>query len=750
MILKRNEWLLIGALILLAALPTLAQSNIAWLGINQDSDETSLEELSLENIEMIRIAADGPAESAVINAPQPFNAVVAQWTPIDDPFFWLEIRTGQEGAWGEWQPLEASLDMTEEGDDFVTSSMIFVYGDALTHDEVQLRSGTIAVVENVRLTFIDSTQGPTTDELVASMDAIRASESSRSAFDTEAILANPKPNIISRDVWCTSDLCRPNEGDSGNGCVNADPLNYIDVTHLVVHHTVTSNDALEWAAVVRAIWSFHAFSRCWGDIGYNYLIDPHGNIYEGHRGGDNIAGTHASYINGDSMGVSLLGTFTDPGPPYYGVKPPAPMVDSLVDILAWKADQKKIDPWDSAEAKSLGSGRPNLMGHRDAHGTTRCPGDQAHGMLPEVRQRVAERLDFVATRLYVDELSSDFDRNNANWHTGTYSCGFNGNAWFTLSTSDSNVSANVGEWTLKVPADGIYVVEAMVPFCNTGNSETSSADYRIEHVNGTSNVVIDQNANVGLWAKIGNYEFAAGENYILRLTDVTDDNGRGVWFDAIRLTPATDEELPDPQFSLNAPEDNAWLNDQTVDFEWSIDDFFGPQQIVLRLSTTVDMQSEISSQTLSSGLTASTVVLDHDYPEIYWQVEALGTNNGVSEVKRLGIDTAAPSTTVQMVLKQENGPFYISLAGSDGEGIGISHYAVEYRVAGSGNSWVGLQDNINSNVVRFVPSDGAVYEFRVAGTDYVGNVELFEDVATGSTADAIIIRPAAFLPLIAK
>ncbi|MFN7929681.1 MAG: hypothetical protein U0Y68_17395 [Blastocatellia bacterium] len=50
--------------------------------------------------------------------------------------------------------------------------------------------------------------------------------------------------------------------------------------HLLVHHTANANTATDWAAVVRAIWSFHIFTNGWSDIGYNYLIDPN-VIYEG-------------------------------------------------------------------------------------------------------------------------------------------------------------------------------------------------------------------------------------------------------------------------------------------------------------------------------------------------------------------------------------------------------------------------------------------------------------------------------------
>ena len=746
----RSDWLLILVLIILGALPTLVQSNIAFLGTNQETGEPApIEELSVNNLETLKIAADRPAESNIIDAPNPFNAVVVEWTPLDDLFFFLEIRTGSDGDWSDWSPLDVSHDLTGENDELVTSDMVFVGGGESTHSQVQLRSSLPSVIPNVRLTFIDSTEGPTTDELVSTMADVRATQLRMAGgLDIESQLANPKPNVISRDVWCSSSLCRPDEGNSGNGCVDSDKLYYGDVTHLVVHHTVTSNDATNWAPVVRAIWQYHAFSRCWGDIGYNYLIDPNGVIYEGHRGGDNVMGTHAGHINADSMGVSLLGTFTEAGPPYYGIKPPPAMANSLVNLLAWKADLEDIDPWDSAHADSLGSGRPSLMGHRDAHGTTSCPGQQAHDMLPEIRQRVAERLAYVPDRIYVDELSSGFSRSDANWYTGKYSCGFNGNAWFTFSTTSQNEAVNNGTWTFQVPVDGFYVVDAMIPFCNTENSETTGANYQVRHADGNTNVRINQDAHLGLWAKLGSYEFKAGETYSVYLTDLAADNGRGVWFDAIRLTPATGDDLPQPEFTLISPEPDTWFNDTTIDFEWTFDDFYGPQQWALKFSTTEDMQSEVFDVTLTQGVTKTTVTLDQPYPELFWRVEVLGLlGSDPSEVRRVRIDVAPPETEIESVLQQPDGSYVIAVNGID-EGAGLESFTLEYRPLDSRSVWTVLVQDQKSDLVVFDPGDGGAYEFRVTGTDALGNVEAVEDLADGSTADAIILLPRIYAPRI--
>ncbi len=749
----RSDWLLIALLIILGAIPSLVGSNAAFLGTNQDTGEPiPLEEFKADDLPIMQIAADRPAESNIITADNPFNAFVVEWTQPNDPFFFLEARTGSaEGEWADWVILQPNADLTLPHIGFMTSDMFFVGDGSSTHTQVQLRSSLPSVIKNVRITFIDSTEGPTTQEWKAAQADLTASLKANSLVAEDA-LANPKPEVISRDVWCTSELCRPDEGNSGNACVDSDRLRYANVSHLVVHHTVTSNAATNWAPVVRAIWQYHAFSRCWGDIGYNYLVDPQGNIYEGHRGGDNVIGTHAGNINSDSMGVALLGTFTEPGPPYNGIKPPPAMADSLVDLLTWKADQENIDPWDSSYADSLRSGRPNLMGHRDAHGTTSCPGEQAHGMLPEIRQRVAARLDFVPDRIYVDELSSGFERSDANWYTGKYSCGFNGNAWFTFSTTNPAEAVNNGTWSFQVPTDGFYVVESMVPFCNTGEQETSSAPYQVRHARGTTDVVINQNDHLGLWAKLGSYEFKAGETYTVYLSDLTSDSGNGIWFDAIRLTPATGDDIPQPEFTLVSPADGDWVNEQTVDFEWDFDVFFGPQQWSLKLSTTEDMQSVVEDVTLTSGVTETSVTLDQPYEELFWQVEVLGLTSAEADpedVWQFGIDTSPPKTDITSIIQRPDGSYRLLLSGED-SGSGLTSYTVEYRVFESRAVWSLLAEDTSDSVIGFTPSDNSVYEFRVTGVDAAGNVEVVEDVAKGSTQDVVVLEPVIFFPYIVK
>lgn len=183
----------------------------------------------------------------------------------------------------------------------------------------------------------------------------------------------PRPPVVTRTEWGCPDGQVTTHGS----------LAYTTVTHLIVHHTATGNAAEngDWAAVVRNIWDFHVFTNKWSDLGYNYLIDPNGLIYEGRSGGDNVRGAHFSGANGGTMGVSILGTFTD-------VAPTEKALTSLKKILAWKSDQRGLDPTGVSLHAASGLQLKTISGHRDGPSPTECPGDALYPLLPSIRTGV--------------------------------------------------------------------------------------------------------------------------------------------------------------------------------------------------------------------------------------------------------------------------------------------------------------------------------------------------------------------------
>jgi hypothetical protein len=163
----------------------------------------------------------------------------------------------------------------------------------------------------------------------------------------------------------------------------------------IVHHTAGSNSytPAQAAAIVRGIEIYHVQANGWNDIGYNFLIDRYGTVYEGRAGGieRNVIGAHALGFNTGSAGVALIGNFQS-------TTPPPAMIDSLVRLLSWRLDIAHVDPLSTVADTSAGNpefraGRvvilPAISGHRDT-GPTECPGNVAYEMLPAIRQRVSK------------------------------------------------------------------------------------------------------------------------------------------------------------------------------------------------------------------------------------------------------------------------------------------------------------------------------------------------------------------------
>lgn len=145
-------------------------------------------------------------------------------------------------------------------------------------------------------------------------------------------------------------------------------------------------------SVIRSIYRYHVVSSGWQDIGYNFLVDRCGNIYEGRAGGvtEAVRGVHTRGVNADSVGIAVIGTFGRSAPP-------AAAVRSVAGITAWKLGLYGADPRGSTYLTSAGGNlyrkgknvRLNVIsGHRDGFRTD-CPGRQLYGKLGSARSSAA-------------------------------------------------------------------------------------------------------------------------------------------------------------------------------------------------------------------------------------------------------------------------------------------------------------------------------------------------------------------------
>jgi hypothetical protein len=697
------------------------------------------------------LAEDASFTSQVIESPIPFNAVVPHWMGTNAEAISLQVRTSPDGeSWEEWVSVHANHDWMEPGETEVVGEMVLVAEAGITHRFVQVQvlfgdgeahegdTGETPSLSQLRLTFIDTSEGPSADELIDLQSDLDKDQ----PLLPEDINAYPKPFVVSRNAWC-----------SHADCTYSDGLEYHPVSHLIVHHTVSNNNSTDWPAVVRAIWNFHTYSRGWGDIGYNYLVDPNGVIYEGHYGGDNVVGTHASGANKGSMAVSLLGTFTAYSP---GIRPPQAMLNATADLLAWKADQRDINVFDASRMPNLTWGVPHLMGHRDVYGTTECPGDQAHLLIPWLRDQIAAKIGFVDPFLYADEQSTAFTRSTTgNWLVPPYLCGFNNHAWYTWSVNSPSQSTNWGEWRPNIPTAGRYRIDVYVPYCRTGRAETGSARYTLTHAGGTSTRTVSHQANVGLWITLGEYNLNQGNGNVVRLTDLTDDNGVGVWFDVIRLLPVSaPPPPPPPPVPTNLdPANNAWKTNRSVTFTWKVDN---PETVTI---TTLQVAADPSfgnlvlvNQSWYGTPTTHTHTFAADFTRLYWRVLLSRTNAPLlsSAPTSFSLDSTAPDSVVASPLfyLPSVGRYVVSWSGTDALA-GVDRYHVDFRPAGGAWSrW--LTDTRHLSAHFQPPSPNATYEFRSVAVDRAGNVESTTDRADATSVGAVSLSRSSFYPIVPR
>ena len=190
--------------------------------------------------------------------------------------------------------------------------------------------------------------------------------------------ATEAPPIVPRLSWGADESIR-----------RGPPSYADDVRFAIIHHTAGRNDytRTEAAAIVKGIELFHVQGNGWNDIGYNFLVDRFGTVYEGRFGGvdRNVVGAHALGFNTGSVGIALLGT-------YGNTRPSAAALDAIERLVAWRLDLAHVDPtsfltYISGGSERYASGIPVLLnavsGHRDT-GFTECPGDALYARLGEI------------------------------------------------------------------------------------------------------------------------------------------------------------------------------------------------------------------------------------------------------------------------------------------------------------------------------------------------------------------------------
>lgn len=663
--------------------------------------------------------------SPVLLAPLPFSDLGSIWEADLPPgtSLLLEVRTSpdvQGDRWTSWQAIEEEDDAPAMPYGLHAGKLLFVPQRDGVHRRLQFRFsfsstqvGARPALRKLSFTFIDARAGPSTHAIMEKLGP----QPKGPALD--------RPRVIRREEW---------------GCPDGAqsplwPPEYAPVTHMIVHHTVTPNDDVDWAARVRAIWYYHTYTRGWGDIGYNYLVDPLGNIYEGRAGGEDVVGGHAREYNRGTMGVACLGT-------YGRAAPPAALEKSLVALLSWKAVERGIDP--------LGQGfnghkvYPNIAGHRDV-GQTACPGDALYARLPAIREAVQAQIQGQEEGIIVEELDPGFQRNEAYWHDG---CGRQGHSWWTHTVTDPALSANWATWRPELPRSGWYEVLAYVPSCSgEGIPEyTRDARYRIYYRGGGTLVSVDQRAQRGRWVSLGTYPFSRGTSGYVYLDDIAGDQWRALWYDALAwvLRIPLEEEPPVP--TGLRPEDGAWLNRREITLTWTV----APTATVDGFQLVVARDPALRSRLIDVNVQEAEyhLALVRDEPALYWTVRARQGNRygPFAPTRRFGVDSEPPWVRVVGFCRTSSGVL-LRWTGGDAAS-GLAAYVVQSR-DGPGSAWrdLGVDPAATSATVE-VPA-GAVREFRILARDRAGNVGEAPGGGNAlSSSAAAVLGRVGYLPLV--
>ena len=300
----------------------------------------------------------------------------------------VEVRTQADGVWSPWNPMPYDVDHgpdpgSDEGESVRPGTDPVVVGDV---DLVQVKAETSAgeAPAGMVLAVVGPGEAASSTLEEPAIDTARIDQSegvgAGAAYGTGESTQKPlstvtsRPRIFSRAQWGADERLR----DAGS-------LHYFEVHAGFVHHTVNANDysRAEVPGILRSIYAYHVRSRGWSDIGYNFLVDRFGRIWEGRYGGVGrpVVGAHTLGYNDYSFAMSAIGNFEL-------TRPRSEMLDAYARLFAWKLSLHGVSV--SSSRQWVGDRYfPAINGHRDA-GSTACPGRYLYAKIPYIRRLAAD------------------------------------------------------------------------------------------------------------------------------------------------------------------------------------------------------------------------------------------------------------------------------------------------------------------------------------------------------------------------
>jgi N-acetylmuramoyl-L-alanine amidase-like protein len=329
----------------------------------------SLFEMDLDvGLRAATASLSGWRTTPVLRAPKRFDLIGVRWARGSHAEVQMRARP-HRGAWTKWVRLHDAADHAPDGGRGLAGTDPAFTGAA---DEFQLRlRGT---PRRARVVFVRALPTATLARRLSRRLTRRRGAAARAAQ------AGAPPAMIMRDAWGAAAV-PPRE-----------PPQYAAVHMAFVHHTVSANDygPEDSAGIVLGIARYHRNTNGWNDIGYNFLVDKYGQIFEGRAGGIDqpVVGAQAQGWNSNSTGVATIGDFQT-----IALTPEG--IDAVARIIGWKLTVHGVPTEGEVVVTSAGgetnkypAGTPvtfqRISGHRDGNGTA-CPGGSLYAQLPQIR-----------------------------------------------------------------------------------------------------------------------------------------------------------------------------------------------------------------------------------------------------------------------------------------------------------------------------------------------------------------------------
>jgi len=407
------------------------------------------------------LAIDAPQKNAdgayhfVIDAPIPFSAFGIGWSKPVMQHHRGDFIVEYASKWNDFKEDDAFVSPDETPTGLYWTNVLFGI-DEYQHTKLEfyLKMPQDISVNEIYISLMDMSQDA---------DPFWKPE----LTTVEGSKACPEfPTYIARSGWCGSYTACHNPTYS---------VTTIVPTHTVIHHGASPDTYTDGAAVARSYWNYHVNTLGWNDIGYNYLTDKFGNLYQGRHNLNlpttDVLGAHAGASNSKSIGVNFMGNADV-------TQPTTAQLTKCQQFLAWWYDYRGFDPTSSASItlQSGGTGTVyRICGHKDVNvGGTSCPGTVLYGQLASIRTATKAIIDGCGGTLAPTNLTAaalGCPDNNV-----TFSWSNSGTGWYIHVANNSGFTNPYIKWvsgltTYTGPAGFVLVSDGTTPL-TLSNSTT--------------------------------------------------------------------------------------------------------------------------------------------------------------------------------------------------------------------------------------------------------------------------------------